>query len=60
MNKLMAGRSILAVEDEMLILMMIQMMLEELGCDTITAAASVDAALEFVAKRTTSMSPCWT
>lgn len=51
MTKLMAGRSILVVEDEMLVLMMIQMMLEELGCGAIVAAASVDVALQHVAAR---------
>ncbi|MGV8854828.1 MAG: response regulator [Devosia sp.] len=51
MNRLMSGRSILVVEDEMLVMMMIQMMLEELGCDSILAAASIDAALTCVAQK---------
>jgi CheY-like chemotaxis protein len=36
MDKLLAGRRILVVEDEMLILMMIETILEDLGCGSIT------------------------
>ncbi|MCS6761139.1 MAG: response regulator [Candidatus Devosia symbiotica] len=50
MNKLMSSRNILMVEDEKLILIMIQIMLEGLGYGTIVATASVEAALEQVAK----------
>jgi CheY-like chemotaxis protein len=45
MHKLLAGRCVLVVEDEMLILMMIEDMLADLGCETVVAAASVEQAL---------------
>lgn len=45
MTKFLTGRSILVVEDEMLILKSIEMTLEELGCTAIFAAASVATAL---------------
>lgn len=45
MSKLLAGRCILVVEDEMLILMMIEEMLADLGCETVITASSVDQAL---------------
>ena len=48
MNKLLSGRRILVVEDEMLILMMIESMLADLGCDSVTAAATVDQALALI------------
>jgi CheY-like chemotaxis protein len=48
MNKLLSGRRILVVEDEMLILMMIESMLTDLGCDSVTAAATVDKALALI------------
>jgi len=41
MDKLLSGLRILVVEDEMLILMMIESMLADLGCESITAAAIV-------------------
>lgn len=45
MNGLLAGRRILVVEDEMLVLMSIETMLEDLGCTAISAAATVAEAL---------------
>jgi CheY-like chemotaxis protein len=45
MSKLLAGRHVLVVEDEMLIVMMIEDMLADLGCEAIVTAASVDQAL---------------
>jgi CheY-like chemotaxis protein len=45
MNRLLFGRRVLVVEDEMLVLMMIEMMLNELGCQTVVAASTVDTAL---------------
>lgn len=45
MTALLAGRRVLVVEDEMLVLMQIEMQLEELGCSAICAAASVAEAL---------------
>ncbi|WP_010217215.1 response regulator [Sphingomonas sp. PAMC 26621] len=45
MTGLLAGRRILVVEDEMLVLMQIEMSLEELGC----SAASVAEALAILA-----------
>jgi len=48
MNKLLSGRRILVVEDEMLIVLMIEDMLADLGCESITAAATVDQALALI------------
>jgi CheY-like chemotaxis protein len=49
MTGLLAGRRILVVEDEMLVLMQIEMALEDLGCSAICAAASVNEALAMLA-----------
>lgn len=48
MNKLLCGRRVLVVEDEMMILMMIEDMLADLGCETVIAAATADRALELI------------
>jgi CheY-like chemotaxis protein len=48
MDKLLSGRRLLVVEDEMLILMLIEDMLGELGCESVTAAATVDQALALI------------
>src|SRR5579863_7976422 len=48
MDKLLSGRRILVVEDEMLILMMIEGILEDLGCESVTAAATVDQAVSLI------------
>lgn len=45
MTKLLSGRKVLVVEDEMLVMMMIEDMLADLGCEAITTAATVDQAL---------------
>jgi CheY-like chemotaxis protein len=45
MDKLLSGRRILVVEDEMLVLIMIEDMLSDLGCTSVTSAATVDKAL---------------
>lgn len=42
---MLSGRSILVVEDEMLVLMNIQDMLADLGCESVISAATVDEAL---------------
>jgi CheY-like chemotaxis protein len=44
-NKLLSDRRILVVEDEMLVLMNIEYLLADLGCESVTAAATVDQAL---------------
>lgn len=48
MTRLLSGRSVLVVEDEMLVMMMIEDMLADLGCETITTAATVDQALRHI------------
>ncbi len=48
MTNLLAGRRVLVVEDEMLVMMMIEGMLADLGCEFISSAASVDKALEII------------
>jgi len=45
---LLAGRRILVVEDEMLILMMIEGILEDLGCRSVTSAATVKKAVALI------------
>lgn len=50
MDKLLSGCRVLVIEDEMLILMMIEMMLGDLGCETIVSASTVDTALTAVAQ----------
>lgn len=45
MDKILAGRSVLVVEDEMVILMMLEDMLADLGCTSVVTAASVAQAL---------------
>ena len=48
MDTLLTGRRVLVVEDEMLVLMLIEDMLGELGCESVTAAATVDQALAMI------------
>ena len=48
MNKLLSGRRVLVVEDEMLVLLMIEDMLTDLGCESVIAAATVDKALALI------------
>jgi CheY-like chemotaxis protein len=47
-NKLLSGRRVLVVEDEMLILMAIEDMLVDLGCHAVTAASTVANALALI------------
>ena len=48
MNKLLYGRRVLVVEDEMLVLMMMEGMLADLGCKSIVSAATVDQAIALI------------
>jgi CheY-like chemotaxis protein len=48
MDKLLSGRRVLVVEDEMMVLMMIEDMLAELGCESVTAAATTDQAIDLI------------
>jgi CheY-like chemotaxis protein len=48
MNKLLSGRRVLVVEDEMMVLMLIEDMLADLGCESVTAAATVDQAFVLI------------
>jgi CheY-like chemotaxis protein len=48
MDKVLSGRRILVVEDEMLIVMMIEGMLDDLGCESVTTAATVDQAVALI------------
>jgi CheY-like chemotaxis protein len=45
-NKLLSGRHVLVVEDEMLVLMSIESALADLGCESVTAAATAVQAIE--------------
>jgi len=47
-DKLLSDRRVLVVEDEMLVLIMIEDMLADLGCKSVTSAATVDKALALV------------
>jgi CheY-like chemotaxis protein len=47
-NKLLSGRRVLVVEDELLVLMMVEDMLADLGCESVTTAATVDKALALI------------
>ena len=48
-DQILEGRRFLVVEDEMLVLMVLEDMLDELGCRSITAAANVEDALKLAA-----------
>lgn len=48
MDKLLFRRRVLVVEDELLVVMMIEDMLADLGCEAVTTAATVDAALALI------------
>jgi len=50
-NELLSGRRVLVLEDEMLVLMNIENMLAEMGCESVTAAASVNEALDLLAEQ---------
>lgn len=49
MDKSLSGRSILIVEDEMLVLLNIEDMLSDHGCTSVSSAASADQAIAFIA-----------
>jgi CheY-like chemotaxis protein len=48
MDKLLSGRSILVIEDEMMIVMMIDGMLADMGCESIVVASKIGPALELI------------
>ena len=48
MDKLLSGRRVLVVEDEMLVLIMIEDMLADLGCKSVVSAATIDKALTLI------------
>lgn len=52
MSELLSGRRILVVEDEMLIVLMIEGILEDLGCRSVTSAATVRKAVTLVGSET--------
>jgi CheY-like chemotaxis protein len=47
-DKLLSGRRILVVEDDMLIRLTLEGMLAELGCESVSAAGTVDQALGLI------------
>ena len=51
MDKLLAGRRILVLEDEMMVLFVIEDMLGDLGCEAVTTATTVNQALALVEER---------
>jgi CheY-like chemotaxis protein len=52
MDRLLAGRRLLVVEDEMLIVLMIEDMLADMGCEAVTTAATANKALAAIAEQT--------
>lgn len=48
MDKLLAGRRVLVIEDEMLILMMIEDMLADLGCESVAVASKIGPAISLI------------
>jgi CheY-like chemotaxis protein len=48
MDKFLSGRRILVVEDEMMVLMMIEDILADLGCESVTAAATIEQAITLI------------
>jgi CheY-like chemotaxis protein len=52
MDNSLSGRRILVVEDEMMVLMLIEDMLADLGCESVSTAATVDRALALMDGRT--------
>lgn len=48
MSELLSGRRILVFEDEMLILMMVEGIMEDLGCRSVTSAATVKKAVSLI------------
>lgn len=49
MDNFLAGRRVLLVEDEMMILLMVEDILADFGCESITTAATVEKALALIA-----------
>jgi len=49
---------ILVVEDEMMVLMLIEDMLSDLGCEAVTTAATVPQALTLIGAQVFVL-PCW-
>lgn len=50
MHNLLAGWRVLVVEDEMMILMMLEMALEDLGCKSVVVASTLDTAMALVSR----------
>lgn len=48
MDDLLSGLRLLVVEDEMMVLLVIEEMLSDLGCTSVTAAATVEQALSLI------------
>lgn len=51
-NRLLSGRRVLVVEDEMMLLLMIDGMLADMGCESVSAAATVKQALAMIEAQT--------
>ena len=47
-SQLLTGRRVLVVEDEMMVLMAIEDLLADLGCSSISVAATIDTALDLI------------
>ena len=48
MDRLLSGRRFLVVEDEILVLMMIEDMLGDLGCESVTSAGTIEQAIALI------------
>lgn len=47
-DKFLSGRRVLVVEDELLVLLMIEDMLADLGCESVTVATTIEQALTLI------------
>ena len=59
MDRLLSGRRVLVVEDEMLVLIMIEDMLADLGCMSVTSGATVEKAVALINAQVFDASPYW-
>lgn len=48
-DQLLSGKDVLLIEDEMLLAMLIEDMLSDLGCTSITVAGTVETAMDLIA-----------
>jgi CheY-like chemotaxis protein len=52
LNKTLVGKKILVVEDEVIVLMMIEGMLEDMGCNEVISAGNIENAIALLRRQT--------